>query len=72
MSSPESYPHLEELKRGLGVVKRVADRVNEMTRKNENRQLKENLRTWVSDWKVKESILKIVFRFGWCRRAPSF
>ena len=44
------------------MVKRVADRVNEMTRKNENRQLKEDLRSWVRDWKVILYDLIQVFR----------
>ncbi|KII92357.1 hypothetical protein PLICRDRAFT_37127 [Plicaturopsis crispa FD-325 SS-3] len=50
-SSPESYPHFEELKAGSAAAKRITDKINEAQRRAENRQTVQNLQGRISDWK---------------------
>ncbi|KAJ9076711.1 Guanine nucleotide exchange factor for Cdc42p [Entomophthora muscae] len=46
----EEYPHFAELNLGMEAINRVAGRVNEMRRKEENSNLCEDLKTRVVNW----------------------
>ncbi|KAK9893481.1 hypothetical protein P389DRAFT_181959 [Cystobasidium minutum MCA 4210] len=49
-----SWPYYQELVDGVETAKRIADKVNEEKRKQENRQAAEELRGLVEDWKGHE------------------
>jgi hypothetical protein len=49
-ASDASWPHHAELVEGTECAKRIADKVNEETRKQENKQTVEDLRGRVEDW----------------------
>ncbi|KAJ7594577.1 hypothetical protein C8J56DRAFT_927086 [Mycena floridula] len=50
-STPEDYPHFEELKAGSNAAKRITDKINEAQRHAENEQTVKNLQNRVDDWK---------------------
>lgn len=50
-SSPNEYPHYEELRAGSAAAKRIADKINEAQRREENLQTVKNLEGRVKDWK---------------------
>ncbi|KAL4074032.1 hypothetical protein V8B97DRAFT_2075448 [Scleroderma yunnanense] len=50
-SSPFDYPHYEELQAGSAAAKRIADKINEAQRREENFQTVKNLESRVKDWK---------------------
>lgn len=52
MSSPETYPFYDELSKAEIVMKRVADKVNEVQRAEENKATKVLLMENISDLKV--------------------
>ncbi|KAJ3107852.1 hypothetical protein HDU96_007763 [Phlyctochytrium bullatum] len=51
LSENTSYPYVDELKEGHEAIKRVTERVNEMKRVEENRQMKNELTEKMEDWK---------------------
>ncbi|TFK74074.1 hypothetical protein BDN72DRAFT_760546 [Pluteus cervinus] len=50
-TSPSTYAHYEELKRGSNAAKRITDKINEAQRRAENEQTVRNLRDRIDDWK---------------------
>ncbi|KAH7908429.1 hypothetical protein BJ138DRAFT_1157687 [Hygrophoropsis aurantiaca] len=50
-SSPEDYPHYEELQIGSATAKRITDKINEAQRRAENLQTVKDLEGRVKDWK---------------------
>ncbi|KAI6046179.1 hypothetical protein EDC04DRAFT_3103851 [Pisolithus marmoratus] len=50
-SSPNEYPHYDELQAGSAAAKRIADKINEAQRREENLQTVKNLEGRVKDWK---------------------
>lgn len=50
-SSPSDYLHYEELRAGSAAAKRIADKINEAQRREENFQTVKNLECRVKDWK---------------------
>ncbi|KZV62603.1 hypothetical protein PENSPDRAFT_670249 [Peniophora sp. CONT] len=50
-SSPQEYPHFDELKEGSAAAKRITDKINEAQRRAENSLTVENLSARVDDWK---------------------
>lgn len=50
-SSPSDYPYYEELQAGSAAAKRIADKINEAQRREENFQTVKNLESRVKDWK---------------------
>ncbi|KAL9932549.1 hypothetical protein V8E36_008666 [Tilletia maclaganii] len=50
-NTPDDAPHKEELLDGLHVVKRIAEKVNETQRMQENEQMIQELEVRVDDWK---------------------
>ncbi|KAK0544784.1 Guanine nucleotide exchange factor for Cdc42p [Tilletia horrida] len=50
-NTPDDAPHKEELLDGLHVVKRIAEKVNETQRMQENEQIVKELEVRVDDWK---------------------
>jgi cell division control protein 24 len=51
VTSPEEYPHYEELKEGAASAKRITDKINESQRRAENIQTVRNLESRIEDWK---------------------
>lgn len=45
-----TWPYYQELIEGVDTAKRIADKVNEEKRKEENKQAAEELRGLVEDW----------------------
>jgi hypothetical protein len=52
LSDPETFRYYEELKDAELVMKRVADKVNEVQRMEENRKIKEELTEKIDDLQV--------------------
>ena len=50
-SSPDDYPHYDELKAGSAAAKRITDKINEAQRRAENALTVQNLANRVDDWK---------------------
>ncbi|CAG8511207.1 563_t:CDS:2 [Diversispora eburnea] len=50
-SNKDETPYYDEIERGLNAIKRVADRVNETRRKQENEAVVKDLERRVEDWK---------------------
>ncbi|KAI6121605.1 hypothetical protein F5141DRAFT_1022959, partial [Pisolithus sp. B1] len=50
-SSPNEYLHYDELQAGSAAAKRIADKINEAQRREENLQTVKNLEGRVKDWK---------------------
>lgn len=50
-SSPTTYQHFDELKRGSDAAKRITDKINEAQRRAENEQTVKSLHYRIDDWK---------------------
>ncbi|KAF7983773.1 hypothetical protein HWV62_18978 [Athelia sp. TMB] len=50
-SSPNEYPHYDELKAGSAAAKRITDKINEAQRRAENLQTVRQLEGRIEDWK---------------------